>query len=44
MKTIKYISTLALAALALLGTASCSEDDLGPTIFPDTEDQFDPNS
>lgn len=44
MKTMKYISSLALAAIALLGAASCSEDDLGPTIFPDVEDELDPTS
>ena len=44
MKTTKYISMLALAAFALLGAASCSDDEFGPSIFPDSEDELDPNS
>ena len=35
---------LALAAFALLGAASCSDDEFGPSIFPDSEDELDPNS
>ncbi len=40
----KYLSSLAVAAIALLGATSCSEDELGPTIFPDVADELDPNS
>lgn len=43
MKIRKYIAPL--AALSVLALASaCSEDELGPTIFPDVPDTVDPSS
>ena len=35
---------LAVSAFLGLSLVSCSEDDLGPTIFPDDEDALDPSS
>ena len=45
MKKIKYfISALLLMAVATMLLPSCSEDSLGPTIFPEVSDELDPNS
>ena len=45
MKKIKYyISALLLVAVAAMSLSSCSEDKLGPTIFPDVDETLDPNS
>lgn len=44
MKITKYILMLAVSAFLGLSLVSCSEDDLGPTIFPDDEDALDPSS
>lgn len=45
MKKIKYfISALLLVAVAAMTFSSCSEDKLGPTIFPDVDETLDPNS
>ncbi len=43
MNISKYIKLTGALALLLLPTA-CSEDDLGPTIFPDVSDDADPTS
>ena len=40
MKYAKYI----LSAFAFMALASCSEEELGPTIFPDVSDDADPSS
>ena len=39
-----YFIALLMGGLALLPLASCSEDDLGESIFPDSEQTLDPNS
>ena len=39
-----YFLTLLLGGLALLPLSSCSEDALGPSIFPENEEEFDPTS
>jgi len=45
MKKIKYlISSLLLVAVAAMSLSSCSEDKLGPTIFPDVDETLDPTS
>ena len=44
MKFFKYMSTISLAVAALMATTSCSDDELGDTIFPDTTTELDPNS
>jgi substrate import-associated zinc metallohydrolase lipoprotein len=45
MKKIQYIiSALMLAAVAMMSLSSCSEDKLGPTIFPDVDESLDPTS
>ena len=45
MKKIKlYFIALLFGSLALMPLSSCSEDDLGPSIFPDNEQTLDPNS
>ncbi len=45
MKKIQYyISALLLVAVAAMSLSSCSEDDLGPTIFPDVDESLDPSS
>jgi substrate import-associated zinc metallohydrolase lipoprotein len=45
MKKIKYfISALLLVAVTAMTFSSCSEDKLGPTIFPDVDETLDPNS
>ena len=45
MKKIQYfISALLLVAVAAMSLSSCSEDKLGPTIFPDVDETLDPNS
>ena len=45
MKKIQYyISALLLVAVAALSLSSCSEDKMGPTIFPDVDETLDPNS
>ncbi|MBQ9577857.1 MAG: hypothetical protein IJV11_13400, partial [Muribaculaceae bacterium] len=45
MKKIQYyISALLLVAVAAMSLSSCSEDKLGPTIFPDVDESLDPNS
>ena len=45
MKKIKYIiSAFLLVAVAAMSLSSCSEDKLGPTIFPDVDESLDPNS
>ena len=45
MKKIQYyISALLLVAVAAMSLSSCSEDDLGPTIFPDVDETLDPSS
>ncbi len=45
MKKIQYyISALLLVAVAAMAFSSCSEDKLGPTIFPDVDETLDPNS
>ena len=43
-KYFKYISALALVAMAAMSMTSCSEDKLGETIFPDVTDELDPSS
>ena len=43
-KYFKYISALALIAIAAMSLSSCSEKGLGETIFPDVTDELDPNS
>lgn len=43
-KYFKYICALALVAMASMSLSSCSEDSLGPTIFPDVSEEIDPNS
>ena len=43
-KYFKYISALALVAIAALSLTSCGEKSLGETIFPDVTDELDPNS
>ena len=45
MKKIQYyISALLLMAVVAMSLPSCSEDKLGPTIFPDVDETLDPNS
>lgn len=45
MKKIQYyISALFLVAITAMSMTSCSEDSLGPTIFPDEEEVLDPHS
>ena len=45
MKKIQYyISALLLMVVASMSLSSCSEDSLGPTIFPEVSDELDPNS
>lgn len=45
MKTyFKYLSALALVAIAAMSLTSCGEKELGETIFPDVTDELDPNS
>ena len=45
MKKIQYyISALLLVAVAAMSLSSCSEDKLGPTIFPDVDETLDPAS
>ena len=45
MKKIQYyISALLLVAVAAMSLSSCSEDKLGPTIFPDVDERLDPTS
>ena len=45
MKKIQYyISALLLVAVAAMSLSSCSEDKLGPTIFPDVDESLDPTS
>ncbi len=45
MKKIQYyISALLLVAITAMSLTSCSEDKLGPTIFPDEEDVLDTHS
>ena len=39
-----YFLALMLGGLALLPLSSCSEDDLGPSIFPENEEELDPTS
>ena len=42
MKSIKYILSSALMmAACTLTLSSCSDDDLGPTIFPDPGNELD---
>ena len=42
MKSIKYyILAVLLMGIGSLGLSYCSDDDLGPTIFPETEDTLD---
>ena len=43
-KYFKYISALALVAMAAVSLSSCGEKSLGETIFPDVTDELDPNS
>ncbi len=43
-KIFNYLSGCALMVLATLSFTSCSEDKLGPTIFPDVTEEIDPNS
>ncbi|MBR6490492.1 MAG: hypothetical protein IKT03_08170 [Muribaculaceae bacterium] len=43
-KYFKYISALALVAVAAMSLPSCGEQDLGETIFPDVADELDPSS
>ena len=43
-KYFKYISALALVAIAAMSLSSCSEKELGDTIFPDVSEELDPNS
>ena len=43
-KYFKYLSALALVAIAAMSLSSCSEKGLGETIFPDVTDELDPNS
>lgn len=43
-KYFKYISALALVAIAAMSLPSCGEKELGETIFPDVADELDPNS
>ena len=45
MKKIQYfISALLLVAVAAMSLSSCSEDKLGPSIFPDVDETLDPSS
>ncbi len=45
MKKIQYyISAFLLVAVAAMSLSSCSEDKLGPTIFPDVDETLDPSS
>ena len=45
MKKIQYyISALLLVAVAAMSLSSCSEDKLGPSIFPDVDETLDPTS
>ena len=45
MKKIQYyISALFLVAITAMSMTSCSEDSLGPTIFPDEDEVLDPHS
>ncbi|MBR1474686.1 MAG: hypothetical protein IJ613_03810 [Muribaculaceae bacterium] len=39
-----YISALLLSSVALLPMASCSDDKLGDTIFPEITDELDPSA
>jgi substrate import-associated zinc metallohydrolase lipoprotein len=43
-KYFKYISAIALVAIAAMSLSSCGEKSLGETIFPDVSDELDPNS
>ncbi len=43
-KYFKYLSALALVAIAAMSLSSCGEKELGETIFPDVTDELDPNS
>ena len=43
-KYFKYISALALVAIAAMSLSSCGEKGLGETIFPDVTNELDPNS
>lgn len=44
MKLLKYIFPALLFAATSMGMTSCSDDDFTDTIFPEGEDQLDPNS
>ena len=45
MKKFKlYFISLLLGGMALMTLPSCSEDSFGPSIFPEQEDELDPNS
>ena len=41
---IRKLLYMAIAAIASVGAVSCSDDELGETIFPDVDDTLDPNS
>ena len=43
-KYVKYISAVALVAIAAMSLTSCGEKSLGETIYPDVSDELDPNS
>ena len=43
-KYFKYLSALALVAVAAMSLSSCGEKGLGETIFPDVTEELDPNS
>lgn len=43
-KYFKYLSALALVAMAAMSLTSCGEKALDETIFPDVADELDPNS
>ncbi|MGN0212463.1 MAG: substrate import-associated zinc metallohydrolase lipoprotein [Muribaculaceae bacterium] len=44
MKMTKYISSVALAVVALMATTACNDDKFTDTIFPAVGDELDPNS
>ena len=45
MKSLKYyISPLLVAGAAVLALNSCSDDDFTESIFPDDDEQHDPNA
>ena len=44
MKANRFFNIFAVSAAVCLSLASCSEDELGPTIFPDVPEEIDKDS